>query len=254
MISCAAAYAGSYGPRVTGTVLIHHTACYLIIAFMRSLSPSCSKAMAGRTASLSSLLRSATARRLSLSPITTRSPMSNIYPTYTSVRPLHATSHRLNTTIPKPSAVNYPVTHDRIKFPENTRNFIDNEFVESKASKWIDLHDPATNNLVTRVPQSTEAELKAAVDSAAKAFPNWKRTSLLTRQQIMFRFVQLIRDNWDRLAASITLEQGKTFADAKGDVLRGLQVAEVGQLHVNFSRCMLLIICCSRLHAASLLK
>lgn len=152
--------------------------------------------------------------------------MSNIYPTYTSVRPLHATSHRLNTTIPKPSAVNYPVTHDRIKFPENTRNFIDNEFVESKASKWIDLHDPATNNLVTRVPQSTEAELKAAVDSAAKAFPNWKRTSLLTRQQIMFRFVQLIRDNWDRLAASITLEQGKTFADAKGDVLRGLQVAE----------------------------
>lgn len=42
----------------------------------------------------------------------------------------------------------------------------------------------------------------------------------------MFHFVQLIRDNWDRLAASITLEQGKTFADAKGDVLRGLQVDE----------------------------
>lgn len=42
----------------------------------------------------------------------------------------------------------------------------------------------------------------------------------------MFRFVSLIRENWDRLAASITLEQGKTFDDAKGDVLRGLQVAE----------------------------
>ncbi len=42
----------------------------------------------------------------------------------------------------------------------------------------------------------------------------------------MFKFVALIRQHWDRLAASITLEQGKTFADAKGDVLRGLQVAE----------------------------
>lgn len=42
----------------------------------------------------------------------------------------------------------------------------------------------------------------------------------------MFRYVALIRKNWDRLAASITLEQGKTVADAKGDVLRGLQVAE----------------------------
>ena len=48
----------------------------------------------------------------------------------------------------------------------------------------------------------------------------------MAKQQIMFRFTALIRENMDRLAASITLEQGKTFVDAKGDVLRGLQVAE----------------------------
>lgn len=76
------------------------------------------------------------------------------------------------------------------------------------------------------MPQSTPAELKAAVDSAEKAFKSWSQTSLLARQQIMFKYVHLIRENWDRLAASITLEQGKTFADARGDVLRGLQVAE----------------------------
>jgi malonate-semialdehyde dehydrogenase (acetylating)/methylmalonate-semialdehyde dehydrogenase len=150
-----------------------------------------------------------------------------IYPNYSATRPLHATSHRMSTTIPSASKVDYPVTHEEIVDPVDTRNFIDNEFVESKATTWIELHDPATNNLVTRVPVSTEEELKAAVDSAAKAFPGWKKTSLLTRQQIMFKFVSLIRENWDRLAASITLEQGKTFADAKGDVLRGLQVAEV---------------------------
>ncbi|KAG0636501.1 Aldehyde/histidinol dehydrogenase [Tuber brumale] len=124
------------------------------------------------------------------------------------------------------SAVSYIKNHYRIASPVDTKYFIDNQFVDSKTTEWIDLHDPATNNLVTRVPQSTDEELKAAVDSAAKAFPGWKATSLLARQQVMFRFVALIRENWDRLAASITLEQGKTFADAKGDVLRGLQVAE----------------------------
>lgn len=108
----------------------------------------------------------------------------------------------------------------------DTQNFLDNKFIPSKATTWLDLYDPATNNLVTRVPQSTDEELKAAVESAQKAFPGWRETSLLHRQQIMFKYVALIRENWDRLAASITLEQGKTLADAKGDVLRGLQVAE----------------------------
>ena len=103
---------------------------------------------------------------------------------------------------------------------------MDNQFTPSQATQWIDLYDPATNNLVTRIPQSTDAEMKAAVESAQKAFPAWKATSIMSKQQIMFKYVQLIRENHGRLAASITLEQGKTFADAKGDVLRGLQVAE----------------------------
>ena len=120
----------------------------------------------------------------------------------------------------------YPTSHAHTTSPYATQNFLDNKFVGSKATLWINLNDPATNQVVTKVPQSTEEELSAAVASAQKAFPAWRATSLLHRQQIMFRFVALIRQHWDRLAASITLEQGKTFADAKGDVLRGLQVAE----------------------------
>jgi malonate-semialdehyde dehydrogenase (acetylating)/methylmalonate-semialdehyde dehydrogenase len=120
----------------------------------------------------------------------------------------------------------YPTTHDKVAKVEDTPYFIDNKFVASSTDQFIDLPDPATNNLVTRVPQMTDEEMKAAVASAEKAFQSWRNTTVLARQQIMFRFVQLIRENWDRLAASITLEQGKTFADAKGDVLRGLQVAE----------------------------
>lgn len=127
---------------------------------------------------------------------------------------LHATAPRL-----KPAAAalafnadDYPTTHEKIQNVQDTPYFIDNKFVKSEASQFIELHDPATNNLVTRVPQSTDAELKAAVESAQKAFPAWRATSLMARQQIIFKFTQLVRENWDRLAASITLEQGKTFA------------------------------------------
>lgn len=143
-------------------------------------------------------------------------------------RRLHATAKQFTqaTTSAASTATEYPTDHSPITKPIDTANFIDNEFVTSQATTWIDLHDPATNNLVTRVPQSTDEELKAAVRSAEKAFPAWRATSIMARQQIMFKFTNLIRENWDRLAASITLEQGKTFADARGDVLRGLQVAE----------------------------
>lgn len=145
----------------------------------------------------------------------------------TATRRLHATAQHL-----KPAAAlaftaeNYPMNHEKIQNVQDTPYFIDNKFVKSETTHFIELHDPATNNLVTRVPQSTDVELKAAVESAKKAFPAWRATSVMARQQIMFKFTQLVRENWDRLAASITLEQGKTFADAKGDVLRGLQVAE----------------------------
>ncbi|KAI1365015.1 Aldehyde/histidinol dehydrogenase [Xylaria arbuscula] len=124
------------------------------------------------------------------------------------------------------TAESYPTTHEKIANPEDTPYFIDNKFIPSETKEFIELYDPATNNLVTRVPQMTDAELEAAVQSAKKAFPAWRSISVIARQQIMFKFVNLIRENWDRLAASITLEQGKTFADARGDVLRGLQVAE----------------------------
>lgn len=166
-----------------------------------------------------------TATRLSSS---LSSPISPIMASRTTAaRRIAATAQQLRPMSALAStATSYPTTHERIAKPEDTPWFVDNEFVPSKADKFIELYDPATNNLVTRVPQSTDAELQAAVDSAQKAFPAWRNMSVLARQQIMFKYVNLIRENWDRLAASITLEQGKTFVDARGDVLRGLQVAE----------------------------
>uniref|UniRef100_A0A1L8E2S9 Probable methylmalonate-semialdehyde/malonate-semialdehyde dehydrogenase [acylating], mitochondrial n=1 Tax=Nyssomyia neivai TaxID=330878 RepID=A0A1L8E2S9_9DIPT len=107
-----------------------------------------------------------------------------------------------------------------------TKMFIDGKFVESKTKDWIDLHDPATNEVVTRVPKCTQAEMESAVESAKNAFKTWSQTSILTRQQIMFRLQHLIKENMGELAKNITKEQGKTLVDAEGDVLRGLQVVE----------------------------
>lgn len=101
--------------------------------------------------------------------------------------------------------------------------FIDGKFVDSTTKDWIDLHDPATNEIVTRVPKSTPDEMQAAVESAKRAYKTWSQTSILTRQQVMLRFQAIIRANMTELAKNITREQGKTLVDAEGDVLRGLR-------------------------------
>uniref|UniRef100_T1IIJ5 Probable methylmalonate-semialdehyde/malonate-semialdehyde dehydrogenase [acylating], mitochondrial n=1 Tax=Strigamia maritima TaxID=126957 RepID=T1IIJ5_STRMM len=107
-----------------------------------------------------------------------------------------------------------------------TKLFINGKFIDSVAKDWIDVLNPATNEIVTRVPKATSGEMEAAVSAAKSAFQSWSRTSVLSRQQIMFKYQQLIKDNMKKLAQNITTEQGKTLIDAEGDVLRGLQVVE----------------------------
>ena len=112
------------------------------------------------------------------------------------------------------------------KVPAKTQNIIGGEWCQSSTDKWIDVHNPATNSLVTQVPQTTQAEMEQAVENAKAAFGSWSKTSALSRQQIMFRYQQLIKENIGEIARLITIEQGKTLADAEGDVMRGLQVVE----------------------------
>ncbi|KAI5643236.1 aldehyde dehydrogenase family domain-containing protein [Phthorimaea operculella] len=107
-----------------------------------------------------------------------------------------------------------------------TKLFIDGQFVDSKTSKWIDLTNPATNEVIGRVPEATPEELKSALESAKKAYKSWGNSTIMTRQQMMFKFARLLRENQSKIAAKITEEQGKTIADAEGDVLRGIQLVE----------------------------
>ncbi|XP_055925031.1 probable methylmalonate-semialdehyde dehydrogenase [acylating], mitochondrial isoform X1 [Argiope bruennichi] len=122
--------------------------------------------------------------------------------------------------------IKYGFLSRHIASAPTTKLFIDGKFIESKTSDWIDLHNPATNEVVTRVPKSTKDEMEWAVASAKETFKTWSNTSILTRQQTMFKLQHLIKENMNRLKESITLEQGKTLIDAEGDVHRGLQVVE----------------------------
>lgn len=107
-----------------------------------------------------------------------------------------------------------------------TKLWLDGKPVESKTNQWIDLLNPATNELITKVPKATKDEMETAVKSCKRAFETWSHTSVLVRQQCMFKLAELIRRDMKKLAAKITEEQGKTLPDADGDVMRGLQVVE----------------------------
>ncbi|KAF7339593.1 Methylmalonate-semialdehyde dehydrogenase [Mycena sanguinolenta] len=107
-----------------------------------------------------------------------------------------------------------------------TKNFIGGEFVESRSSEWIDILDPSTQTLLSRVPQTTSSEFDQAVAAASQAYKSWSRTSVIGRQRFALELQHLLRQNADAIASSIVLEQGKTIGDAHGDLLRGLQVVE----------------------------
>lgn len=80
--------------------------------------------------------------------------------------------------------------------------------------------------MASQVPLTTSEEFKAAVFAAKRAFPMWRNTPVTTRQRIMFKLQELIRRDVEKIAMSITAEQGKTLKDAYNDVLRGLEVVE----------------------------
>ena len=77
------------------------------------------------------------------------------------------------------------------KIPPTTQNIINGQWVESTTDRWIDVLNPATNQLVTRVPQSTQAEMEQAVESCKAAYSTWSKTTPLARQQVMFKYGEI---------------------------------------------------------------
>jgi malonate-semialdehyde dehydrogenase (acetylating)/methylmalonate-semialdehyde dehydrogenase len=106
-------------------------------------------------------------------------------------------------------------------------NFINGEWVESHSAEWADVINPATGKRLATVPLSGAAEVDAAVQSAATAYPEWRRTPPEDRIQPLFKLKRLLEDHIDELARTITCENGKTFAEGKAELRRAIENVEV---------------------------
>ena len=110
--------------------------------------------------------------------------------------------------------------------PTTIHHFIGGKPYPSQTAEWRDVTNPATQEVVARVPFATRDEVNLAVANAQEAFQTWRSTSLGARMRIMLKLQQLIREHTSELAQLITREHGKTLPDAEGEVARGLEVVE----------------------------
>ncbi|NBF12005.1 CoA-acylating methylmalonate-semialdehyde dehydrogenase [Pseudomonas sp. Fl4BN1] len=109
---------------------------------------------------------------------------------------------------------------------QQVKLLIDGEWVESQTLEWHDIVNPATQEVLAKVPFATAAEVDAAIAAAQRAFQTWKLTPIGARMRIMLKLQALIREHSKRIAQVLSAEQGKTIADAEGDIFRGLEVVE----------------------------
>lgn len=110
--------------------------------------------------------------------------------------------------------------------PNRIPLFIDGEFIASESSQFIPVTNPATQELLAELPYATEAEIEKAIASAKVAFKQWRDVPVSDRARLMMRYVALLKENHDALGGLVSQDTGKTFADAKGDVWRGIEVVE----------------------------
>ncbi|WP_337885355.1 CoA-acylating methylmalonate-semialdehyde dehydrogenase [Fischerella thermalis] len=106
-------------------------------------------------------------------------------------------------------------------------NYINGEWCASNATEFLDVINPATTEVLAKVPLSTASEVNQATEVAAAAFVTWRRTPPTERVQYLFKLKNLLEENFEDLARTITRECGKTLAESKGEMRRAIENVEV---------------------------
>ncbi len=107
------------------------------------------------------------------------------------------------------------------------QNYVNGAWRRSSATEFFDVTNPATSELLARTPMSSPADVDAAVQAAAAAFASWRCTPPGERIRYLFTFRNLLEEHLDELSRLVTLENGKTFAEAKAELRRGIENVEV---------------------------
>src|ERR1051325_5459826 len=106
-------------------------------------------------------------------------------------------------------------------------NYIGGAWRESQSKTYVDVTNPATSEQLAHIALSDERDVARAVEAAAKAYPAWRRTPPQDRIQYLFRFRELLLKRIDDIARAVTKENGKTLAEAKAEIQRGIENVEV---------------------------
>lgn len=113
-----------------------------------------------------------------------------------------------------------------VKVTNTLHHYIGGQKVEGSSGRFGDIYNPATGEITAKVPFASRDEVRQAIATATKAFPAWAATPPAQRAQILFRFRDVVRQRIDELAELLSAEHGKTLADAKGSLTRGVEVVE----------------------------
>ena len=113
-------------------------------------------------------------------------------------------------------------------------HYINGQKAEGTSGRFGDVFNPATGEVASRVPLASSSETANAIEVAAAAFPDWRDTPPLRRARILFRFKELLDTNLDELAKLVSAEHGKVLSDARGSVIRGIEVVEFATGAPNF--------------------
>src|SRR3990170_5505522 len=103
---------------------------------------------------------------------------------------------------------------------------VDGQWRETASGKYMPIFNPSTGRQIAETPCCTADEVRAAVAAAHRAFPAWATTPIPERIQVMFRFKQLLDAHLDELTLLVATENGKVLAEARGDVLKAIEVVE----------------------------
>src|SRR6186713_3588928 len=114
----------------------------------------------------------------------------------------------------------------RRRFMRSIGHFIGGKEVKGTSGRTADVFEPMTGDVQAKVALASKAEVRAAVENAKAAQVEWGATNPQRRARVMMKFLELAQRDYDKLADLLAREHGKTVPDAKGDIQRGLEVAE----------------------------
>ena len=115
---------------------------------------------------------------------------------------------------------------DVLEKVEEVKLFINGKEVKSQSQNLLDSINPATGEVIAKVPTATYEELQEAISVASEVFKTWKETPSIERARIFMRYQALLREHLEELAEGLSIEQGKVLEDARGDIIRGIEVVE----------------------------